>query len=91
MKLFKSVDEKLEDLGFIKTREDEYGASYERKNTEYDYTHKVDIDHKESGEHIILSYVPDCIGTTGHAEIGLTDYETKLFLKKMKQINLYSK
>ena len=34
-KLFKSVDEKLEDIGFIKMREDKYGCEYERedKNT----------------------------------------------------------
>ena len=30
MKLFKSVDEKLEEIGFIKKREDKYGAEKER-------------------------------------------------------------
>lgn len=35
IKLFKSVDEKLADIGFVKTIEDKYGCEYERedKNT----------------------------------------------------------
>ena len=34
-KLFKSVDEKLAVIGFVKTREDKFGCEYERedKNT----------------------------------------------------------
>ena len=93
MKLFKSVDEKLEDIGFIKIREDEYGVAYERKDIEYNYAHRVDIGHKKSGRHLIQSYNPDLSDSAGISNlcVGLTGYETKLFLKKMKQINLYSK
>lgn len=93
MKLFKSVDEKLEDIGFNKIKEDRYGVSYERKNNEYNYTHRVDIGHKKSGKHLIQSYNPDLSDPAriGNVCVGLTGYETKLFLKKMKQVNLYSK
>ena len=32
IKLFKNIDEKIFDIGFIKVREDEYGCEFERKN-----------------------------------------------------------
>ena len=35
IKLFKSVDEKLEDIGFVKTREDKYGCEYEREDKKF--------------------------------------------------------
>jgi len=30
MKLFKSVDEELKEIGFVKTKENEYGVEYEK-------------------------------------------------------------
>lgn len=30
MKLFKTIDEKFKEIGFVRIRDDEYGASYER-------------------------------------------------------------
>ena len=92
-KIFKSVDEKLEDIGFIKMREDKYGCEYEREDKKYNFTHKVFIGHKKSGRHILQSYDPDLMDDkkTGCTCVGLTGYEMKLFLKKMKQIGLYSK
>jgi hypothetical protein len=88
MKLFKTVDEKLADIGFIKCRENKYGATYKRTNVAYKYEQVVDLMHKASGKHIIQSYDKDlfdvdCIGNTC---VGLTMYETKLFYKKMKQL-----
>lgn len=93
MKLFKSVDEKLKEIGFIKIEEDKYGVRYERKNSKYNFTQSVDILHKSSGEHILQSYDPDLMDQKkiGNTCVGLTGYEMKLFLKKMKQIDLYSK
>ena len=92
-KIFKSVDEKLEDIGFIKMREDKYGCEYEREDKKYNFTHKVFIGHKKSERHILQSYDPDLMDDkkTGCTCVGLTGYEMKLFLKKMKQIGLYSK
>lgn len=93
MKLFKSVDEKLKEIGFVKIEEDKYGVRYERKNSKYNFTQSVDILHKSSGKHILQSYDPDLMDEkkVGNTCVGLTGYEMKLFLKKMKQIGLYSK
>lgn len=93
MKLFKNVDEKLKEIGFVKIKEDKYGVRYERKNSKYNFTQSVNILHKASGRHILQSYDPDLMDQKkiGNTCVGLTGYEMKLFLKKMKQIDLYSK
>lgn len=93
MKLFKSVDEKLKEIGFVKIKEDKYGVRYERKNSKYNFTQSVNILHKASGKHILQSYDNELIDQKkiGNTCVGLTGYEMKLFLKKMKQIGLYSK
>lgn len=93
MKLFKSVDEKLKEIGFVKIKEDKYGVRYERKNSKYNFTQSVDILHKASGRHILQSYDNELMDQKkiGNTCVGLTGYEMKLFLKKMKQIGLYSK
>lgn len=93
MKIFRSIDEKLESIGFIKVSEDEYGAKFERVNKKYNYTQCVDLLHKASGKHIIQSYDKNLLDEKkiGNTCVGLTGYETKLFLKKMRKIGLYSK
>lgn len=92
MKLFRSIDEKLESIGFVKVSEDKYGASFERVNNEYNYTQCVDLSHKASGAHIIQSYDKELMDEKkiGNTCVGLTGYEAKLFLKKMKEIGLYN-
>lgn len=92
MRLFKSVDEKLYDIGFAKEREDKYGVIYQRYNAEYNYTQNVSILYKKSGRHILQSYDPELIDEKkiGNCAIGLTGKEMKLFIKKMKKIGLYS-
>lgn len=87
MKLFKSVDEKLAEIGFCKNIENEHVVYYERYDAKYKYVHSVDILHKRSGENIIQSYDSTC-GVS--AAVGLTGYEMKLFVKKMKQMGWYS-
>lgn len=91
MKLFKSIDEKLKDVGFIKIREDKYGAEYEREDKEYNYIQKLSFYHKRSGRHLILSYEKFCNKDGFNNVVGLTGYETKLAIKKMKELGLYSK
>lgn len=90
MKFFKTVDEKLNDIGFVKIEEDKYGVRYERKNSKYKFTQSVDILHKASGRHILQSYDSELIDQKkiGNTCVGLTGYEMKLFLKKMKKIGL---
>lgn len=92
MKLFKTVDEKLVEIGFTKEKEDKYGCVYKRKDKKYNFTQKVVIEHKKSGRHILQSYDPD-LGDDkgiGNTCVGLTGYEMKLFLKKMKRMKMYS-
>ena len=91
MKLFKSVDERLSDLGFTKIGDNDYGVHYEREIKEYNYIQIISINHKASGKHIMLSYQKD-VNTNGYNNaVGLTYLETKLFLKKMKQKGWLSK
>lgn len=93
MKLFKSIDEKLNEIGFTKVADNKYGAEYERYNEAYGYTQCVDLLHKLSGRHIIQSYDKELFDEKkiGNTCVGLTYYEMKLFLKKMRKIGLKSK
>lgn len=93
MRIFKNVDEKLKEIGFVKIEENKYGVRYERKNSKYNFTQSVDILHKASGRHILQSYDRDLMDEKkiGNTCVGLTGYEIKLFLKKMKELGLYSK
>lgn len=87
MKLFKTVDEDLSDIGFEKLSEDKFGCEYER--VEYAEQgmrrHKVVILHKKSGKYIMQSYDPNLMNNKniGCTCVGLTRCEVKLFLKKM--------
>ncbi len=89
MKLFKTVDDKLRNIGFEKLSEDKFGCEYERVEyaSLYKYRHKVVILHKKSGKHLIQSYDPDLMDgkNIGCSCVGLTRYEAKLFLKKMTE------
>lgn len=89
--MFKSIDKKFEEIGFVKIKEDKYGVSYERKDKEFNYVQRLDILHKRNGKHIIQSY--DATNTTSRFSpvVGLTGYELKLALKKMKKLKLCSK
>ena len=80
----KTIDDKIEELEFVKVEGSEYGAEYERYNTKYKYTHAVHIIHKSSGKHIIQSYDKESSSVEGSIGVGLTYSEIKLFTKKMK-------
>lgn len=87
MRLFKSVDERLSDIGFVKTGESkQFGATYERINNEYGYVQCFDLLHKANGRHLIQSYQKDINSDKFNNSVGLSIYETKLALKKMKQL-----
>lgn len=91
MKLFKTVDEKLAEIGFERANEDGI-CRYFRKDKKYGYMQEVCILHKNSGRHILQSYDPE-LGDSkgiGNTCVGLTGYEMKLFVKKMKQLKLYA-
>lgn len=93
MNFFKSIDKRLESIGFTKISEDEHGCEYQRKDEKYGYTQEVCIIKKNSGHHILQSYDNALFDSKGIGNtcVGLTSYEMSLFVKKMKQIGLYSK
>lgn len=86
-KLFKSVDEKLRDLGFVKVENDtKWGASYEREIAKFGYIQCLDIVHKASGRHLIQSYQKDTNEDGFNNTVGLTYEETRIAMKKYKQL-----
>lgn len=87
----KNIDKKFKEIGFIKVNEDKYGATYERKDEKYNYTQVLAILHKASGRHIIQSYDKDLMDSKmiGNTCVGLSYYEMKLALKKMKQLGYH--
>ena len=88
MKLFKTVDEKFAEINFKKIEEDKYGVSYERNVTEYNFVQRLDLLHKASGKHLIQSYDKNLTDNKkiGNTCVGLSMYEAKLCIKKMKQM-----
>lgn len=83
--MLKSIDKKFADIGFIKIKENEYGVQYER---EVEYTQVLHLIHKKNGRHIIQSYDKNLFDTkkVGNTCVGLSIYEMKLCLKKIKQL-----
>lgn len=88
---FKSIDKKFEEIGFYKVKEDKYGATYSRKDP-LGFIHVLDISRKADAN-IVQSYDKDLFDTegVGNTCVGLTYYEMKLVLKKMKQLKYNKK
>ena len=89
MKLFKTVDEKFAEIGFVKVAEDKkYYAHYQRQDKEQSFVQTLYLCHKSSGRHIVQSYDENLADTKGigHACVGLTTYERQLCIKNMKQM-----
>lgn len=86
--MFWNIDKKFEKIGFVKVDENKYGARYERKDKKYNYIQCLDIMHKKSGRHIVLSYDKDLFDNKniGNTCVGLTYYELKLIARKMKKL-----
>lgn len=85
-----SVDKKFAKLGFEKIKEKDGYVRYEKYEKVGKYTHEIDLVYKESGEHLIQSFVKKIEskkGENGYFEtmVGLTEKEVKLCLKKMKK------
>lgn len=87
MKLFKSIDEKFAEIGFEKVEENEFLVEYSRYEKGYDYHHKIVISKKANKRHIVHSYDGE---SPERVVVGLTGYEMKLIIKKMKQMGIYS-
>lgn len=93
MRLFKSTDDKLREIGFKKIVDSEYVVSYERQCSGCGFTHVLEIYHKKNGHHIVISYDKDLLDSNsiGNISVGLTYYETKLAMRKMKEKGWKSK
>lgn len=88
MKLFKSIDDRFREIGFMKVEECKYVVKYKREKEQNGYMQILDLVHKESGKHVVQSYDMVPMGEKKIENIGivLTMYEMKLCLKKMKQM-----
>lgn len=84
MIFYRTVDRRFADIGLIKVVENDYCVGYERK-TRYGYTQCVVLQHKASGYHLIQSYEKKINNDGFNNMVGLSMYEMKLCLKKMKQ------
>lgn len=87
MSLFKTIDQRLADLGYTKKEDTEYVVVYSKEEQNPHYTREVVLSHKRSGRHILQSYDPNLGDSKGIGNTcsGLTYKELKLFMKKMKQ------
>ena len=86
--MFKSIDKRLEELGFKKIEEDKLGACYSRVVPISDdiYIHRLDIIHKASGRHLIQSYEEDVNKDGFNNVVGLNYETTRLAMKKYCQL-----
>lgn len=87
MKLFKTTDEKLKEIGFKKIRDNNLIVEYQRYNDVFNYTQSLCIVRKLNGQSIIQSYDKGLFDKNliGNVCVGLTFKETKLIIKKMKE------
>lgn len=87
--LNKIVDNRFKQLGFIKIREDEYGASYERYNDKHSYTQCLDLIHKQNKKHLIQSYEKRVNSDGLNNMIGITYEEMCVAVIKMRLLGLH--
>lgn len=88
MKFFKSVDEKLAEVGFIKDEESELCVNYKKNVKEYRYVQILEIQHKASGIHTIHSYEEGVNKDGYNNSVGIPLYVAKLALKKARKMGL---
>lgn len=81
------IDKKLKKMGFEKEYENKYGAVFYRKDEKYSYIQILEIHHKRSGNHLIVSYQQDVNKEGLNNVVGLTYEEVKLAIKKYKQLS----
>ena len=90
MWIFKDIDTKLKVIGFDKIHQSRTVCTYQRYNQTYKYTKCVDIIYKNNLKtFVILSYDKDLFDEhkIGNTCVGLTEYELKLFQKKMQYMS----
>ena len=88
IKLFKTTDQKLSELGFKIKDEDLQTIRYTRYDQLYDYYQEVEISKQDNptNDIMIFSYYVDHDNQWNNkVVVGLTVEETKLFLKKIRE------
>ena len=83
MKLFKSIDRRLADIGLVKVKELSYRVSYQRV-AESGYVQRIELVYKATGRHIIQSYQMGCNKDGFNNCVGISMYEARLLYKKMR-------
>lgn len=83
MKLFKSVDDKLEAIGFKKIEESEDIVVYKRQQPEF--VQILELSHRGKGQNTMHSYQMGVNSDGYYNSVGLTAYEAHLASKKMWQ------
>lgn len=80
------IDKKFNNIGFNKIVENRHNVRYERYDEKFKYTHVLSINHKYDGDTIVQSYNKELFDERkiGNCCVGLTEYEMKLVLKKIK-------
>ena len=88
--IFESIDKKLEKIGFIKLQgedeESKYGVYYRRKIGQFRYYQRLDIVHKKGGRHLIMTYQEGINSDKFNNSDSLTYEETRLAMKKYRQM-----
>jgi hypothetical protein len=81
------TDKKLAKLGFVKNEESRYAVVYEREHKGAAYVQTVCILQKKHGPAIMQSYDKNLLDMkgVGNTCVGLTEEETRLFAKKMRE------
>ena len=89
MILFKVADKRLAEIGFIKVEENETMTMFRRVNKKLGYTQHLALIRGENGQHIALSYDRGLRNRRDHVgdnADGLTMYEMKLCVRKMREL-----
>lgn len=84
--MLKRADKLLKGLGFEKIEENEFGTNYRKENKEYNFTQRLDIVHKASGNHLFQSYVEGINSEGFNNCVGLTYPEMKAVMKKYREL-----
>lgn len=88
IRLINNIDSKFAKIGFVKVKEDDFGATYEKSHGDGHpyYTQVIHILHKTSSFSFIQSYDKSLNKDGFNNMVGLSVYEAALSLKKAKQM-----
>ena len=84
MKWFKTLEQKISDLGFIKESESNLTVTYTRYNVQFKYMQVVELGRKSNPNKkwLLHSYQQGVNADGFNNNVGLTAKEVKLFYKK---------